>query len=152
MCTKLYRMHERMNIDKAEPAIYKAMAVAEKHLASFNIDKKLTELIKLRASQLNGCGYCVNLHSLDARKAGESEQRVFAISAWKETPFFSDSERAALQLTEEITHISVAGLTEATFLELKKHFSETQIAQLLFIVTVTNSWNRLAISMHMVAE
>jgi len=145
-------MHERMNIDKAEPAIYKAMAVAEKHLASFNIDKKLTELIKLRASQLNGCGYCVNLHSLDARKAGESEQRVFAISAWKETPFFSDSERAALQLTEEITHISVAGLTEATFLELKKHFSETQIAQLLFIVTVTNSWNRLAISMHMVAE
>lgn len=141
-----------MNIDAAEPGIYKAMNAAEKQLSTFAIDKKLAELVKLRASQINGCGYCVNLHAQDARKAGETEQRVFAISAWWETPFFTEAERAALQLAEEITRISEAGLKEATFQNAKKYFSETEIAQLIFITTVTNSWNRLAISMHMVAE
>jgi AhpD family alkylhydroperoxidase len=145
-------MKERMNIDQAEPAIYAAMNVAEKHIAGFSIDKKLTELLKLRASQINGCGYCVNYHSLDARKAGESEQRVFAISAWWETPFFTDAERAALKLTEEITRIAEKGVSETTWQQASAHFSETAIAQIIFIVTVTNSWNRLAISMHMVAE
>ena len=145
-------MKERMNINQAEPAIYKAMDAAEKHLSKFELNKRLVELIKLRASQINGCGYCVNLHAADARKAGETEQRVFAISAWWETPFFTDKERAALKLAEEITHISKAGLREATFLEAKEHFSETEIAQLIFTVIVTNSWNRIAIAMHMVAE
>lgn len=141
-----------MNIDAAEPGIYKAMNAAEKQLSTFTIDKKLAELVKLRASQINGCGYCVNLHARDARKAGETEQRVFAISAWWETPFFTEAERAALQLAEEITRIGEAGLQEASFQNAKKHFSETEIAQLIFITTVTNSWNRIAIAMHMVAE
>lgn len=145
-------MTERMNIDAAEPGIYKAMNAAEKQLSTFTIDKKLAELVKLRASQINGCGYCVNLHARDARKAGETEQRVFAISAWWETPFFTEAERAALQLAEEITRIGEAGLQEASFQNAKKHFSETEIAQLIFITTVTNSWNRIAIAMHMVAE
>ena len=145
-------MKERMNIDAAEQGIYKAMNAAEKQISTFTIDKMLAELIKLRTSQLNGCGYCVNLHSLDARKAGETEQRVFAISAWWETPFFSEAERAALKLAEEITRIQEAGLREDTFQNAKKYFSETEIAQLIFITTVTNSWNRIAISMHMVAE
>jgi len=145
-------MKERMNIDSAEPGIYKAMNAAEKQISTFNIDKKLAELIKLRTSQLNGCGYCVNLHSLDARKAGETEQRVFAISAWWETPFFTEAERAALKLAEEITRIHEAGLKEETFQQAKQYFSEQEIAQLIFITTVTNSWNRIAISMHMVAE
>jgi AhpD family alkylhydroperoxidase len=145
-------MKERMNIDAAEAGIYKAMNSAEKQISTFNIEKKLAELIKLRTSQLNGCGYCVNLHSQDARKAGETEQRVFAISAWWETPFFTEAERAALKLAEEITRIQEAGLREDTFQNAKKYFSETEIAQLIFITTVTNSWNRIAISMHMVAE
>lgn len=144
-------MKERMNIDKAEPAIYKAMNVAEKYVSTFKLDAKLMELIKLRVSQINGCGYCVNLHSGDARKAGETEQRVFAISAWWETPFFSDAERVALKLAEEITNISKEGLTEDTYQSARKYFNETEIAQLIFTVVVTNSWNRLAISMHMVA-
>jgi len=144
-------MKERMNINAAEPGIYKAMNAAEKQISTFTIDKKLAELIKLRTSQLNGCGYCVNLHSLDARKAGETEQRVFAISAWWETPFFTEAERAALKLTEEITRIQDAGLREETFQNAKQYFSEQEIAQLIFITTVTNSWNRIAISMHMVA-
>ncbi|MFL5743158.1 MAG: carboxymuconolactone decarboxylase family protein [Niastella sp.] len=145
-------MKERMNIDAAEAGIYKAMNSAEKQISAFKIEKKLAELIKLRTSQLNGCGYCVNLHAQDARKAGETEQRVFAISAWWETPFFTESERAALKLAEEITRIQEAGLREDTFQNAKKYFSETEIAQLIFITTVTNSWNRIAISMHMVAE
>lgn len=145
-------MKERMNIDAAEPGVYKAMNAAEKQISTFKIEKKLAELIKLRTSQLNGCGYCVNLHSRDARKAGETEQRVFAISAWWETPFFTESERAALKLAEEITRIQDAGLREETFQNAKKYFSETEIAQLIFITTVTNSWNRIAISMHMIAE
>src|SRR5262245_33177949 len=145
-------MKERFNIDAAEPGIYKAMNAAERQLSTFTIDKKLAELIKLRTSQLNGCGYCVNLHSQDARKAGETEQRVFAISAWWETPFFTEAERAALKLAEEITRIQEAGLREDSFQNAKKYFSEQEIAQLIFITTVTNSWNRIAISMHMVAE
>jgi len=145
-------MKERMNIDAAEAGVYKAMNAAEKQISTFKIEKKLAELIKLRTSQLNGCGYCVNLHSQDARKAGETEQRVFAISAWWETPFFTEAERAALKLAEEITNIQEAGLREDTFQNAKKYFSETEIAQLIFITTVTNSWNRIAISMHMVAE
>lgn len=145
-------MKERMNIDAAEAGVYKAMNSAEKQISTFNIEKKLAELIKLRTSQINGCGYCVNLHSQDARKAGETEQRVFAISAWWETPFFTEAERAALKLAEEITRIQEAGLREDTFQNAKKYFSETEIAQLIFITTVTNSWNRIAISMHMVAE
>jgi len=145
-------MKERMNIDAAEAGVYKAMNAAEKQISTFKIEKKLAELIKLRTSQLNGCGYCVNLHSLDARKAGETEQRVFAISAWWETPFFTEAERAALKLAEEITKIQEAGLREDTFQNAKKYFTETEIAQLIFITTVTNSWNRIAISMHMIAE
>ena len=145
-------MKERMNVDAAEAGVYKAMNAAEKQISTFKIEKKLAELIKLRTSQLNGCGYCVNLHARDARKAGETEQRVFAISAWWETPFFTEAERAALKLAEEITRIQEAGLREETFQHAKKYFSETEIAQLIFITTVTNSWNRIAISMHMVAE
>ena len=144
-------MKERMNIDAAEPGVYKAMNAAEKQLSTFTIEKKLAELIKLRTSQINGCGYCVNLHAQDARKAGETEQRVFAISAWWETPFFTEAERAALKLAEEITRISEAGLREETFQNARKYFSGQEIAQLIFITTVTNSWNRIAISMHMVA-
>src|SRR5687768_14886385 len=86
-------MKERMTIDKIEPRIYEAMDAAEKQLANFNLDPKLGELVKLRASQINGCGYCVNMHSRDARKLGESEQRVFAVAAWWETPFFTDAEQ-----------------------------------------------------------
>ena len=141
-----------MDINKIEPRIYGAMDAAEKELAKFKIDRKLLELLKLRASQLNGCGYCVNLHSKDARKYGETEQRVFAVSAWWETPFFSEAEQVALKLTEEVTQISNGGLSDDTYQKGIKHFGETQTAQMIFAVVITNSWNRLAISMHMVAE
>jgi AhpD family alkylhydroperoxidase len=145
-------MKERMNIEKVQPGIYKAMDAAEKQVASFGLDKKLTELVKLRVSQVNGCGYCVNMHSVDAIKAGETQQRVFAMSAWWETPFFSATEQAAFRLAEEVTLISNGGIAEKTYQEVNKYFSEAEIAQLIFTATVTNSWNRIAISVHMIAE
>lgn len=145
-------MTERMDLNSVEPRIYKAMDEAEKQLAAFKLDAKLVELVKLRASQLNGCGYCINLHALDARKAGETEQRVFAVSAWWETPFFTAAEQAAMKLAEEVTQISSGGLSEETYQKAIKHFGKAGVAQLIFAVTVTNSWNRLAISMHMMIE
>ena len=141
-----------MNINQAEPRIYKAMDAADRAIAAFDIEPRLVELIKLRASQINGCGYCINTHSMDAVKAGEPAQRVFAISAWWETPFFTEAERAALKLTEEITRISEKGLSEETYKEVLHHFGQTGLAQLIFIVVTINSWNRIAIPMHMVAE
>jgi len=145
-------MIERMNIDKAEPRIYKAMDAADRQIAAFDLDPKLVELVKLRASQINGCGYCVNTHSKDARKAGETEQRVFAIAVWWETPFFTQAEQAALKLTEEITRIGEGGLSEDTYQKALQHFGSTGVAQLIFTVVTINSWNRIAISMHMAAE
>jgi len=145
-------MKERMNINKAEPRIYKAMDAADRAIAGFDLEPRLIELMKLRASQINGCGYCVNTHSMDARKAGEPEQRVFAVSAWWETPFFTEAERAALKLVEEITRIGEGGLSEDTYQQVLRYFGATGVAQLIFTVVTINSWNRIAISMHMVAE
>lgn len=145
-------MKERLNIDKAEPGVYKAMDAADKLVATFGLDKKLVELVRLRVSQINGCGYCVDMHSADAVKAGETHKRVFAMSAWWETPFFSDKERAAFKLIEEVTLIANMGVSEDTYQEARRHFSETEIAQLIFTATATGSWNRIAISVHMIAE
>lgn len=143
-------MKERINLKKLEPAIYQVMDLAEKTMAEFGLDMPLLELMKLRASQLNGCGYCVDLHAREALQAGVPERKVFAVAVWWETPFFTEMERCALKMTEEITLISRDGLTEETFQKALKYFNEKQLAQLIFTVAVTNTWNRLAVSSHMV--
>ena len=145
-------MSTRFKMGKVQPAAYKAMDALDNYVSNSGIDKIHQELIRIRASQINGCGYCIDYHTGDALKQGETAQRLFAISAWWETPFFTAAERAALKLAEEITKIQEAGLREDTFQNAKKYFSEGEIAQLIFITTVTNSWNRIAISMHMIAE
>lgn len=145
-------MKARMNIGKVEPLIYKSMAIADREVESFNLEPKLKELVKIRTSQINGCGYCINYHSKDARKLGETEQRIYALSAWWETPFFSEEEQAALKLTEQVTNISKDGVEDEVFSKALKVFGELGIAQLIFIIVNTNSWNRLAISTHLVAE
>jgi AhpD family alkylhydroperoxidase len=145
-------MTQRMNIDQAEPEIYKAMAASDQATKSFGLDAKLKELIRVRVSQINGCGYCINLHTKDALKLGETAQRLFALSAWWETPFFSDEERAVLKLAEQITEISRAGLSNEVFNQALKFLGEKKLAQAIFTTVTINSWNRIAISMHMVAE
>jgi len=145
-------MKERMNINKAEPGIYLAMAASDKKVDSFDLDAKLKELIRIRISQINGCGYCINTHTKDALKLGETTQRLFALSAWWETPFFTEEERAVLKLAEEVTHISNGGVTDQVYTDALHILGEKKLAQAIFVMVTINSWNRIAISMHMVAE
>lgn len=145
-------MKARMNIGSVEPRIYKAMDESDKQLDNFQLDAKLRELIRIRASQLNGCGYCVNMHSRDARKLGETEQRLYAVSTWWETPFFTEEERTVLKLTEEITLISRGGVSDAVYANALQILGQQKLAQVIFVIVTINSWNRIAVSTHMVAE
>lgn len=145
-------MKERMNINKAEPGIYQAMAASDKKVESFKLDAKLKELIRIRVSQINGCGYCINTHTKDAMKIGETTQRIFAISAWWETPFFTEEERAVLKLAEQVSNISSGGVTDEVYNNALNILGEKKLAQAIFVIITINSWNRIAISMHMVAE
>jgi AhpD family alkylhydroperoxidase len=144
-------MKTRMNINDAEPRIYQAMEVADKQLPAFDLDPKLQELIRVRASQINGCGYCIYYHTGDALKLGETAQCLFALAAWWETPFFTEEEQAALRLAEEVTNISVHGVSDATYETALNFLGEKKLAQVIFVTVTINSWNRIAISMHMIA-
>lgn len=145
-------MKERMSINKAEPGIYKAMAASDSKVDSFELDPKLKELIRIRVSQINGCGYCINTHTKDALKIGETTQRLFAVSAWWETPFFTEEERVVLKLAEEVTNISNGGVPDDVYNNALNVLGETKLAQAIFVIITINSWNRIAISTHMVAE
>ena len=113
-----------------------------------NMDRRLFELVKIRASQLNGCAYCLDMHTKDARRRGETEQRIYALSAWRETPFFTDRERAALEWTEALTRLSDAQPPEGLRARLATCFDEDEIVALTFAVVVINSWNRLVVPFH----
>jgi len=110
------------------------------------LETPLVELVRMRASMLNGCAYCIDMHSKDARAAGESEQRLYALSAWQETPFYTGRERAALAWREAITLVSQTHVPDSVFEEVKAHFSEQQIVDLTFLASTINAWNRLAIA------
>jgi AhpD family alkylhydroperoxidase len=110
------------------------------------IDRRLFELVKIRASQINGCAYCLDMHTKEARAAGESEQRIYALSAWRETPFFSDRERAALEWTEAVTRVADTHVPDDIHARVSAEFDEDELVALTFAVIVINSWNRLAVS------
>ncbi|SHF10099.1 alkylhydroperoxidase AhpD family core domain-containing protein [Fodinibius roseus] len=137
---------------KTEPRIYEAMSVAETQLEAFDLDPKLKELIKIRASQMNGCGFCINMHTKDARDLGETEQRLYGLSAWWETPFFTEQEEIALKVTEEVTTISDGGIPDEVYEEAIAVLGEQQFAQVVFTAITINSWNRIAISSHLMPE
>ena len=128
----------------AEPL--QAMMALEKYIASCGLDHKLVHLLKLRASQINGCAFCIDMHSIDARAEGETEQRLYALDAWRETPFFTDRERAALAWIEAITLVSQTHVPDAVYEEVNRHYSEKEIFDLTFVATTINAWNRIAIS------
>ena len=142
-------MTVRFDLGSVEPKAMQAMMGLERYVRSSGIDRTLIELIKVRASQINRCAFCIDMHTKDARHAGETEQRLYALSAWEETPFFTPQERAALALTEAVTHIGENGVTEALYAEVSQYFSPKQIAQLLMAIVVINGWNRLSISTRM---
>lgn len=128
----------------------RAMLALQREVANSGLEMPLQELIKVRASQINGCAYCIDMHTKDARAHGESEQRLYALSAWHETPFFTDRERAALAYTEAVTRIADAGVPEDVFEELKRHFQDAEILALSFALVAINGWNRLAIALRSV--
>lgn len=139
-------MESRIDVAKVDPKAYQAMLGLETYVHRSTLEKPLLELVKMRASQINGCAYCLDMHSKDARAAGETEQRLYELNAWRETPFYSNRERAALAWAESLTLVSEAHVPDEDFEDVKKHFSEAEIVALTLAVVAINGWNRIAIA------
>ncbi len=139
-------MEARLNYANAAPGAMKAMGALESYLAGCGLEPGLQDLVKLRASQINGCAYCVDMHSLDARAGGETEQRLYALPVWQETPFFTDRERAALLWTEKLTLISIDHVPDEVYDQVRHFFSEAELANLTLVIATINAWNRFGIS------
>jgi len=139
-------MKTRLDYQKAFPEGVQGMLHLEAIIRRSGLEPALYELVKLRASQLNGCAYCLDMHSKDARAQGETEQRIYALSAWREAPFYTERERAALAWTEAITNIQQGHAAEEVYAEARAQFSEEELAKLTFSITQINSWNRIAIA------
>jgi AhpD family alkylhydroperoxidase len=139
-------MKPRMNFFQAAPDTIKALGALETQIQSTGLEKSLIELVKIRASQINGCAYCINMHTEDARKRGETEQRIYLLSAWRESPLYSERERAALAWTEAVTLISDTHAPDETYKEVRGQFSEEETVNLTMLIATINAWNRLAIA------
>ncbi len=140
-------MESRLKAQKMSPAAYQAMLALETFVRqSSKLEPSLLELIKMRASQVNGCAYCIDMHSKDARAEGESEQRLYALNAWRETPFFTPREQAALAWTEAVTLVTEGHVPDAVYAEARQQFSEEELVNLTMAVVTINGWNRLAIA------
>ncbi|MBX8945604.1 MULTISPECIES: carboxymuconolactone decarboxylase family protein [Lysinibacillus] len=145
-------MTQRMNYYEVAPDAMKIMIEMDKYTKKSSIERKLRELIKIRASQINGCAYCINMHTADAKKMGETEQRLYCISAWRECTFYSDAEKVALELTEHITLIPDKRVPDELYKRVRKHFDEKAYVDLVILINQINSWNRISIAMGNVAE
>jgi AhpD family alkylhydroperoxidase len=141
-------MEERFKLFQNDPKALEAMLGVENYVRNSGLDKKLYELIKIRASQINGCAHCLNMHTRDSRKLGETEQRIYLLNAWRETDLYSAKERAALALTEAMTLISLHQVPDDVFNEAKKQLTEKELAAVMMAVVAINGWNRIAITSH----
>ena len=139
---------KRIKIKDVTPSGYEAMMALENYIGTTEINPVHREMIKIKASQINGCAYCIDMHTEDARRLGETEKRIYALSAWRESPLFSDEERAILEFTEEMTNISYNGVSEETYDNLKKYFDDKAVGEIIMINVTINSWNRIAVSTH----
>jgi AhpD family alkylhydroperoxidase len=144
-------MTNRIRIDQVEAAGYKAILGLEKFIESTPLTRIHKDLIKIRASQINGCAFCIDMHTKEARKAGETEQRIYALNAWRETPFYSAEERAILAITEEVTLIS-DHVSDKTYEEALKLLGDTYLAQVILAVITINAWNRIGISTKLIPD
>ncbi|MEA3126113.1 MAG: hypothetical protein QOD67_3132 [Caballeronia sp.] len=131
---------------KAKPSAIKTLIAVEEYIGKSSLEKSLADLMRLRASQINGCAFCVDMHTTDARKGGETDRRLAAVVVWRETPFFTDRERAALEWTEALTLVSHDHVPDAVWEAVQPHFAEEEIVDLTLLVTSINSWNRFAIA------
>ncbi|MGB7189993.1 MAG: carboxymuconolactone decarboxylase family protein [Acidobacteriaceae bacterium] len=139
-------MEPRFNPYKAAPGAYKAMAGLEEYLHNSGLEAGLLHLVKFRASQINGCAYCLDMHSKDLRAGGESEQRLYTLEAWRECPWYSERERAALAWTEALTLITNGHVPDGVYQQVKPHFTEKELADLTLAITTINAWNRISIA------
>lgn len=139
-------MKPRLNYQKAAPEALKGMLELEKYVHNSGLERSLYELVKTRASQINGCAYCLDMHTKDAREEGETEQRLYGLSAWREAPFYTDRERAALAWTEALTLISENDVPDSLYEATRKYFDEEELVTLTMAIIAINGWNRLAIS------
>ena len=139
-------MSSRIDFPKEAPGAYMAMRVLEAYLRQSGLEPDQLGLVKTRASQLNGCAYCIDMHTKDARARGETEQRLYALSAWRETPFFSERERAALAWTEAVTLVAEATVEDEDYEDARKHFDERTLVDLTLAIVAINGWNRLTIA------
>lgn len=138
-------MQPRIDFYTASPDALKAMIALETAVSKLPLEKSLIELVKLRASQINGCAFCIDLHTTDALKAGETTRRLFAVTAWREAPFFTDRERAALLWTESLTQLSLTHAPDEDYDVVRAQFSEKEMVDLTVAISTINSWNRLAV-------
>ena len=139
-------MQQRLSYSKVSPEGTDILQKLERYVKSSGLEADLLELVKLRASQINGCAYCIDMHTKDARTHGESEQRLYGVSAWHEAPFYNERERAALAWTESVTLVGETHVPDDVYAEARKFFSEKELVDLTFAIIAINSWNRLAIS------
>jgi AhpD family alkylhydroperoxidase len=139
-------MEERLHYSKISPGAIHAILGLEKYIHGCGLEPPLLHLIKLRASQINGCAYCLDMHWKDLRAIGETEQRLYSLDAWEESPYYSDRERAALAWTDAVTRISETRAPDRVYEEVKRHFTEKELADLTVAVATINMWNRLSIA------
>lgn len=137
---------KRLNYAEVAPKALRGMLELEKFVHSSDMEKSLFELVKMRVSQINRCAYCLDMHSKDARKGGETEQRLYTLPAWRETPFFSERERAALEWAEELTLISQSEVSDELYEKMLEHFTDEELVTLTMAIVAINGWNRLGIS------
>jgi len=138
-------MSQRINYIKASPAAYQAMLALQATVDKSGLEKSLVELLKIRASQINKCAFCLHMHTKDARKAGETEERIYLLDAWRESSFYSARERAALAWTEALTLLPQQGAPDDVFDEMKAQFSETEIVDVTLAIGAINAWNRIGV-------
>ncbi|MGQ7278206.1 carboxymuconolactone decarboxylase family protein [Brevibacillus thermoruber] len=144
-------MKARMNYRAANPQAFQAMFQLEKYVRESGLDETLLELVKIRASQLNGCAFCLDMHTKEARSKGETEQRLYLLNAWRESAVYTDAERAALALTEAVTLIAERGVPDEVYQQARAHFGEAELTALLMAIVTINGWNRLAIATGQIA-
>ena len=136
----------RIDLHNVNPAAYAAMLNLQKYVNAAPLDHKMMELVKMRASQINGCAYCLDMHSQDARAAGETEARLHVLAAWHEAPFYTDRERAALAWTEAVTLVADTHVPDEAYEEARKHFSDKELVDLTLAIVTINGWNRLCVA------
>lgn len=142
-------MLSRLSMKLVNPEGYAAMSGLERYVAGTSLNANLKELIKIRASQINGCAFCIDMHTKDARRLGEAERRIYALNAWQESPFFTPVERSVLALTEAITLVAGTHVPDEVYNEVREHFDERETAEIMMCIVTINAWNRIAISTRM---